>query len=89
MFNKSTTNCGTFVKNVFQDVSKPEKITEHAGFHYHLAAMVEAERFVKGCEDLTTNVDFDKDKEKRYKKNLPVLKSIVPVVELCVKQGVW
>ena len=51
--------------------------------------MVEAERFVKGCEDLTTNVDFDKDKEKRYKKNLPVLKSIVQVVELCVKQGVW
>ena len=77
LFDKSTTNRGIFVKNVFLDVSKPEKITEHAGLHYHLAAMVEAEHFVKGYEDPNTNVDFDKDKEERYNKNLHVLKHIM------------
>ena len=86
-FDKSTTNCGIFVKNIFQDVSKPKKITEYAGLHYHLAAMVEAEHFVKGYEDSTTNVDFDKDKEERYNKNLHVLKCIVQVVQLCAEQG--
>ena len=69
LFDKSTTNCGIFVKNVFQDVSKPKKITEYAGLHYHLVAMVEAEPFTKGYEDPTTNVDFDKDKEERYNKS--------------------
>ena len=39
LFDKSTINRGIFVKNAFQDVSKPEKITEHAGLHYHLAVM--------------------------------------------------
>ena len=47
LFDKSSTNSGIFVKIVFQDVSKPEKITEHGGLHYHLVAMVEAERFIK------------------------------------------
>ena len=87
LFDKSATNCGIFVKNVFQGVSKPEKITEHAGLHYNLAAMVEAERFIKGYEDPTTNVDFEKDKEERYSENLHVLKSIVQVVKLCAEQG--
>ena len=50
LFDKSTTNRGIFVKNIFQDVSKPEEITEHARLHYHLAAMVEAERFIKVME---------------------------------------
>ena len=48
--------------------------------------MVEAERFIKGYEDSTTNVDFDKDKEERYNKNLHVLKLIVPVIKLCTEQ---
>ena len=47
LFDKSSTNSGIFVKIVFQDVSKPEKITEHVGLHYHLVAMGEAERFIK------------------------------------------
>ena len=59
LFDKSTTNRGIFVKNVFQDVSKPEKITEHAELHYRIAAMVDTERFIKGYEDPTTYVDFD------------------------------
>ena len=85
-FHKSTTNSEIFLKNVFQDVKKPKKITEHAGLLYRLAAMVEAERFIKGYEDSATNVDFDKDKEERYNKNLHVLKLIVPVIKLCTEQ---
>ena len=42
LFYKSTAHGGVFVKNVFQDIGKPEKITERAGLHYHLATMVEA-----------------------------------------------
>ena len=87
LFDKSTINLGILVKNVFQDVSKPEKITEHAGMHYHLAAMVEGVRFIKGYENPTTNVDFDKDKEERYNNNLHVLKRIVQVVKPCAEQG--
>ena len=49
--------------------------------------MVETQRFVVGYEDPTTNVDFDKDKEKRYNKNHHVLKRILQVVELCAEQG--
>ena len=87
LFDKSITNRVIFVKNVFQDVSKHEKITEHAGLHDHLAAMVEVERFIKACEDLTTDVDFDKDKEERYNKILHTLKRIVQVVKICAEQG--
>ena len=87
LFDKSTINRGILVKNVFQDVSKPEKIAEHGGMHYHLAVMVEGEPFIKGYEDPTTNVDFDKDKEERYNKNLHILKRIVQVVKLCAEQG--
>ena len=47
LFDKSTTNRRIFAKNVFQEISEPAKITEHAGLLYHLAAMVEAERFIK------------------------------------------
>ena len=49
--------------------------------------MVEAKRFIKGYEDLATNVDFDKDKEERYNKNFHVLKRIVQAVKLCAEQG--
>ena len=62
-------------------------MTEHAGLHYHLAAMVETERFIKSYEDPTTNVYFDKDKEERCSENLHVLKRIVQVVKLCAEQG--
>ena len=47
LFAKSATNRGIFVKNLFQEISKPEKI-KHARLLYHLAAMVKAERFIKG-----------------------------------------
>ena len=63
LFDKPTKNRKIFVKNVFQDASKPKKKTEHAGLLYHLAAMVEAQLFIKCYEGQTTNVDFDKDKE--------------------------
>ena len=49
--------------------------------------MVEVERFTKACEDLTTNVDFDKDKEERYNKIFHTLKRIVQVVKICAEQG--
>ena len=51
LFGKSATILGIFVKNVFQDVSKPEEITEHAGLHYHLAAMDETECFIKNLKN--------------------------------------
>ena len=49
--------------------------------------MVEAERFIKGSEDPTTKVDFDKDKEEQYSKKLHVLKRIAQVDKLCAEQG--
>ena len=49
--------------------------------------MDEAECFIKGYEDPTTKVDFDKDTEERYNKNFHVLKCIVQVVKLCAEQG--
>ena len=63
LFDKPTTNREIFINNVFQDVSKPKKKTEHAELLHHLAAMVEAQRFIKCYEGQTTNVDFDKYKE--------------------------
>ena len=45
--------------------------------------MIEAERFVKGHEDSTNNVDFDKNKEERYNKDLHIGKHVVQVVKLC------
>ena len=54
---------------------------------HHLAVMVEAERFIKGSEDPTTKVDFDKDKEEQYSKKLHVLKRIAQVDKLCAEQG--
>ena len=45
------------------------------------------QRFIKGYEDPTTNVDFDKDKEERYNKKLHVLKRVAQVVQLCAEQG--
>ena len=66
------------IKTIFQDVGKPEKLTEHVGLHYHLTAIIEAEHFINVYEDPNTNADFDKDKEERYNKNLHVLKSTVP-----------
>ena len=51
LFDKSATILGIFVKNVFQDVSKPEEITEHAGLHYHLAALAETESFIKNLKN--------------------------------------
>ena len=66
LFEKSTKYLGVFVKNVFQDVSKTEKITDYAGLHHHLAVIMEAERFVKDCKDPTNNVGFHKDKEVGY-----------------------
>ena len=38
-------------------------------------------------EDQTTNVDFDKDQEKRCNKNFNVFERIVQVVKFCAKQG--
>ena len=50
---------------IFQDVRKPEKLTEHAGLHYHLAAIVEAEHFINVYEDPTPG-----RKEQLYQKNI-------------------
>ena len=68
LFEKSTKYQGIFVKNVFPDVTKTEKITEYAGLHHHLAVIIKSEHFVKGCKHPTTNVGCDKDKKRGTKK---------------------
>ena len=68
LFEKSTKYQGIFVKNVFPDLTKTEKITEYAGLHHHLAAMIESEHFLKGCKHPATNVGCDKDKKRGTKK---------------------
>ena len=70
LFETSTKYQGIFVKNVFPDVTKTEKITEYAGLHHHLAFMIKSEHFVKGCKHPTTNVGCDKDKK-------PALKNVL------------
>ena len=87
LFDKSEKNRGIFVKNVFQKVSKPEKIKEHETLAYHSTAMLKAKDFVNSYKDPTTNVDYDAEKEKRYENNLHVLKRVIQAVKVCAKQN--
>ena len=87
MFDKSEKNRGIFVKNVFQKVSKPEKIKEHETLAYHSTAMLKAKDFINSYEDVTTNIDYDAEKEKRYENNVYVLKRVIQAVRVCAKQG--
>ena len=64
LFDKSEKNRGIFVKNVFQKVSKPEKIKEHETLAYHSTAMLKAKDFINSSKDPTTNVDYDAEKKK-------------------------
>ena len=87
LFDKSEKNRGIFVKNVFQKVSKPEKIKEHETLAYHSTAMLKAKDFVNSYKDPTTNVDYDAEKEKRYENNLYILKCVIQAVKICATQG--
>ena len=87
LFDKSEKNRGIFVKNVFQKVSKPEKIKEHEILAYHATAMLKAKDFINSYEDTTTKVDYDAEKEKRYENNFHVLKRVIREVKVCAKQG--
>ena len=64
LFDKSENNRGIFVKNVFQKVSRPEKIREHETLAYHSTAMLKAKDFINSSKDPTTNVDYDAEKKK-------------------------
>ena len=87
LFDKSEKDRGIFVTNVFQKVSKPEKIKEHEILAYHATAMLKAKDFINSYEDTTTKVDYDPEKEKRYENNFHVLKRVIREVKVCAKQG--
>ena len=46
LFDKSEKNRGIFVKNVFQKVSKREKIKEHDTLAFHSTAVLKAKDFI-------------------------------------------
>ena len=87
LFDEKDSNRGIFVKRAFQDVGKPERIGEHAETKYHNESVTLAHNFVKSFEDPRKNVDYDLKKQKRYDKNVRVLKRIIQAVTLCPQQG--
>ena len=87
LFDKKDSNRGIFVKRAFQDVCKSEKIREHAKAKYHNENVTLAHNFVISFDDPRKNVDYDPKKQKRYDKNVRVLKHIIQTVALCAQQG--
>ena len=87
LFKEKDSNRGTFVKRLFQDLGKPEKIREHAEAKYHNENVTLAHKFVMSFEDPRKNVDYNPKKQERYDKIVHVLKHIIQVVALRAQQG--
>ena len=87
LFDGADKNRGIFVKNAYQDISKPEKIAEHEKNEYHQKALAAAKNFIMNFEDPTQNIDFSKKNDANYEKNLLILKRIIEAVLLCAEQG--
>ena len=79
---------GKFVKTVFQDVSKPEKIAKHETKEYHQGALEKAKDFLESYEGPTKSVTHDKNSDEKYERNIHTIKIIIQAVLLCVEQGI-
>ena len=77
LFGDSKVNRGNFVTNAFHDVSKSNKIVEHENHDYHQTALENAKSFIENVENPTTS-NFNRGSNKTYKKNLHILKRIIP-----------
>ena len=84
---EDSVNRGIFVKKVFRDFGKPEKIREHGQTQYHNEAILRAQEFMRAYEDPTTHVDHDPKKQERFDRNVHILKLLIKAVNLCSKQG--
>ena len=76
---------GKFVKTVFQDVGKSEKITKHEFKEYHKDALEKAKDFLESNEDPTKSVNHEKNSDEKYKRNIHIIKIIIRVVLLCAE----
>ena len=81
-------NRGIFVKKAFQDRSKPEKVKEHNNLQYHQAAVLKAEKFQENYEGVSHGVDYDSNKEFKFKENQHILQQTIEAVLLCGEQGI-
>ena len=80
---------GKFVKTIFQDVGKSEKITKHENKEYHKDALKKAKDFLESYEDPNKSVTHDKNSdEKKYERNIHIIKIIIRTVLLCAEQGI-
>ena len=77
-----------FVKTVFQDVGKSEKITKHETKEYHKDALEKAKDFLELYEDPTKSVPHDKNSDEKYKLNIHIIKIIIGAILLCAEQGI-
>ena len=79
---------GKFVKNLFQDVGKSEKITKHETKEYHKDASGKPKEFLESYEDPTNLVTHDKNSDEKYERNTHFIKIITEAVLLCAEQGI-
>ena len=78
---------GEFVKTVFQDVRKSEKIAKHETKEHHKDALEKAKEFLELYEDPTKLVTHGKNSDEKYERNIHI-KIIIRAVLLCAEQGI-
>ena len=79
---------GKFVKTVFQDVGKSEKINKHETKEYHKDALEKAKEFLESYDSLINSVTHDKNSDEKYECNIHIIKIIIRAVLLCEEQGI-
>ena len=81
-------NRGIFVKKAFQDLLKLEKVKEHNSLQYHQATMLKTQKLQKNYEEVYHCVNYDPNKEIKFKQNQYVVQPIIEAVLLCGKYGI-
>ena len=82
-----TRQSGKFVKTIFQDIGKFEKIKEHQLSEYLKRNSEKAKHFITVFKDPTKAVSYDKNENEKYKCNFYILKVVIQAVLLCSEQG--
>ena len=80
-----TWQCRKFVKTIFQDIGKSEKIKEHQLTEYHKRNAGKTKHFIAVFEDRTEAVSYDKNENQMYVCNLYILKVVIQAVLLCLE----
>ena len=78
---------GKFVKTIFQDIGKFEKIKEHQLSEYLKRNSEKAKHFITVFKDPTKAISYDKNENEKYKCNFYILKVVIQAVLLCSEQG--